>query len=174
MKKSLVGISLTIALATGFLAADGYYHHVEAQSAADTAAQLDAGITDPSMGAETHLDGNGPQVAPPVDAKPAIPDASKDASGAAETIYRWWRNGNIPGAVLLLLYSIVAVLRAKAAWFKVGYRALAIAGAGTFLLAMIEAVASGATPNLGMIIAAATTALALVVKGQGEPKVVQS
>jgi len=86
---------------------------------------VDAGAADPSIAAETHLDGNGPQVAPPVATTTTITTtttpAEADPVDSVRDVVAGARSGNwrmVVGAALALLMLGLKTARDKTKWFS--------------------------------------------------------
>lgn len=91
------------------------------------------------------------------------PDVLGDPLGFADRVSALWRSGAIPGALILAAFGVLVVLRAKVAWFREGHRAVYVAALIGGLGFLVDAMASGATPNLSMIMIAASTTVALAL-----------
>lgn len=144
-------VALSIAaLTAGILLAIGVYNLAAAQGA-DAAAALEAATN--------------PAARPPA----TIPEPTSDPGWFVSRIGGLWRSGAIPSAVILGLFGVLSVLRAKVGWFAKGRQAHIAAAALGGLTVLVAEIASGGSPNLNLYISAMLGGVMLWIKG--DPKV---
>jgi hypothetical protein len=147
MKRISLAFSPIILVLVGWLVASSYHSHVEAQSFAEAKAALDAGNTDPSMAAETHLDGNGPKVAPPVPVpSDSIDDPVKQPAAAWDDV----KAAKKTGWTLALLVVVIMALRGLGylkglSFFKKDRVAIVVGGALVVATSLFDTLVLGGT-----------------------------
>lgn len=96
-------------------------------------------------------------------AAPAVPAVPEPSVESASLVAKLWKGGAILPAIVVAAYLLLSVASKKFAWFKTGKRAAYVAGALSFLTAIVGTAASGSTPNASMLLAALGSAVALVM-----------
>jgi len=104
-----------------------------------------------------------PAVAPAAPVAPATPAVASDPLVSIGQAYALWKSGALIPAILLGLFGAALFLKQKVAWLSEGKRAAYSAAAVAALAVFVEPASRGATPNLGMIIAALAAGAALVL-----------
>jgi hypothetical protein len=144
----LVALSI-FALAAGILLAAGVYSFAEAQGA-DAAAALDAATN-------------------PAARIPAVPAPTDDPGWFVSRVGGLWRSGAIPSAVILGLFGVLSILRAKLSWFAKGRQAVIVAAVLGTLTMLVGDIVAGSSPNLSMYMSALLAGVMLYIKGEAQP-----
>ena len=120
--------------------------------------------------------GSGSAVASPIPpaAQPApasaVPDPHDQPQESASLLYRLYKAGHLVPAIVVLAFFLLQLLQRWVAWFRTGYRKLAVAAVLAGLGMLAERAAAGTTPNLSMTLGALGVAFAMWMKTEGEPK----
>ena len=155
IKRALFPTASVFILAAAFFFTDGLYHYAEAQGEASRVAELDAGVA-ATGAAETHLDGKGPTVAPPVSPAPPDPAPAPESNpvDSVRDVVSGARTGNwrlLAGGVITLLMLGLKTSREKFKWFR-GDRGGAVAVLSlSFLGALGASLATGLPIDLRML-----------------------
>jgi hypothetical protein len=126
---------------------------------ADGIASVDAGPAPPVAGIATS-----PTSTVTVLAAEAVPTEPVEQ---ASLVARLWNSGAIIPALLIAAWALLLLLSKWVPWLREGKRAVYVGIALTFLSAFVERAAMGSTPTLGMLLAAAATAVGAVMSPTG-------
>jgi hypothetical protein len=85
-------------------------------------------------------------------------------------VYGLYKAGHLVPAIIVASFFALRFAETKIAWLRIGYRKVIVAAAMAGLGMLAERVASGTTPNLGMIAGAVGAAFTMWMRTQGEPK----
>lgn len=102
-------------------------------------------------------------------AQTSLPDAT-DPAASSSFVWRLYKAGHLIPAVIVALYFALTFAQGKIAWLRTGSRKVYVAAAIAGLTMLAQGVASGATPNTGMVLGAIGATLTMLMKTQGEPK----
>ena len=81
----------------------------------------------------------------------------------ASQVSKLWRNGQIPSAIIVAVFSLLVVARKKFAWLQKGWQAIAVGGVVSGLTILVtDQLVAGQTPNLSMVLSAVIAAIAAV------------
>jgi hypothetical protein len=153
--KTLLIIGIVLA---GTLGAYLGGEHLGRMAYADGVASVDAGPVPPAAA--------GIATSPAeVTAAPAL--VPLEPTEQAGLVMRLWKGGAIPAALIVAVWSLLLVLRRWVPWLGEGKRAVYLGVAVTFVGAFVERAAAGSTPTLGMLLAAAATAVGAVMSPTG-------
>jgi hypothetical protein len=111
--------------------------------------------------------------APPVStvtvlAAESVPDPVAAPVETAGEVHRLWKSGAILPAIIVALWALLLLARKWVPWLSEGKRAVYLGIAVTFVGAFVERAAAGSTPTLGMLLAAAATAVGAVMSPTGK------
>jgi hypothetical protein len=129
---------------------------------ADGIASVDAGPAPPAAGIATS-----PASTVTVLAAEQVPDPVAAPVETASLVQRLWKSGAILPALLVGLWALLLLARKWVPWLSEGKRAVYLGIAVTFVGAFVERAAAGSTPTLGMLLAAAATAIGAVMSPAG-------
>lgn len=101
-------------------------------------------------------------------AQGALPDAT-DPAASGSFVWRLYKAGHLVPAIIVALYYALTFAEKRFAWLRTGHRKLYVAVALAGLGELAERVASGATPNTGMLLGTLGVAYAMWMKTHGEP-----
>jgi hypothetical protein len=155
--KTLLGISLASLLAVTALV--GGWSLGE-RAYADGVASVDAGPAPPAATGIATSPAAEPTSTVTVIAAEAVPTEPTEQAGL---VLRLWKGGAIPAALIIAVWSLLLVLRRWVPWLGEGKRAVYLGVAVTFVGAFVERASAGSTPTLGMLLAAAATAVGAVM-----------
>lgn len=133
---------------------------------ADGSGSQDAGSASAAVSA-----GSGSAAASPPSS--ALPDPVESPSESAGLLYRMYKAGQLVPLAIVAAFWLLTLLQRWVAWFKVGWRKLAITAGIAGLATLAERAASGTTPNLMMIMGAIGVVLSAVMNFKGEEKPVK-
>ncbi len=101
-------------------------------------------------------------------AQGALPDAT-DPAASGSFVWRLYKAGHLIPAIIVGCYFALALAEIRIAWLRTGYRKVYVAAVLAGLGMLAERVASGTTPNTGMILGAFGAAFTMWMKTHGEP-----
>ena len=127
------------------------------------------GSADPVVAAD-HAAGSAASASAPAPTVEALPNPAEEPVESASLLYRLYKAGHLIPAIIVFSFFLLTLLSRWVAWLKTGYRKLVVASTLAALAMLAERAANGETPNLTMIMGALGVAMALYVKGEGEPK----
>jgi hypothetical protein len=102
-------------------------------------------------------------------AQGALPTAD-DPAVAGSFVYRLYKAGHFVPAIIVGVFFGLTIAQKRIAWLRVGYRKVAVSAAIAGFGMLAERVASGTTPNIGMLAGAIGAAFTMWMQTQGEPK----
>jgi hypothetical protein len=134
---------------------------------ADGIASVDAGPAPPNASARP--DSAAPNAAGSLasDTPTPVPDPVAAPVETAGEVHRLWKSGAILPAIIVALWALLLLARKWVPWLSAGKRAVYLGIAVTFVGAFVERAAAGSTPTLGMLLAAAATAVGAVMSPTG-------
>lgn len=101
-------------------------------------------------------------------AQGVLPDAT-DPAASGSFVWRLYKAGHLVPAIIVALYYLLSFAEKRITWLSTGYRKLYVATALAGLGELAERVASGGTPNTGMLLGTLGVAYAMWMKTHGEP-----
>lgn len=146
--RAAIALVCIAALTTGFLAAMSVYHYAEAQGAADAGVLIEAATN--------------PAVRPPA----TLPEPVSDPGWFVSRVRELWRSGAIVSSLILGLFALLSIARAKVGWFAKGRQAVIVAAVLGTLTMLVGDIASGGSPNLSMLLSAVLAGVMLYVKSE--------
>lgn len=96
-------------------------------------------------------------------------DPVTDPGGWLSQLRTDWNNGAYVAVVLLILFGALMIARKYVPWLREGRRAVIVASVGTFITTIIMGLTGNKFPGLPLIIAAASSSIALYLDS-GKPK----
>lgn len=102
-------------------------------------------------------------------AQGALPDAT-DPAASGSFVWRLYKAGHLVPAIIVGCYFALAFAEKRIAWLRTGARKVYVAAALAGLTMIAERVASGTTPNVGMILGALGAGFTMWMKTEGAPK----
>jgi hypothetical protein len=104
-----------------------------------------------------HAEGSG-------SATTVVPPADNVIGADPAVIAKLWNSGAITSACIVAAFFVLIVLRSRVPWFSEGWRAVWVAALVGGLGFLVDAINSGGTPNVSMIMIALTTTLATALR----------
>lgn len=102
-------------------------------------------------------------------AQGALPDVS-DPAASGSFVWKMYKAGHLVPAIIVALFYALTFAEKRIAWLRTGYRKLYVATLLAALGELAERVASGTSPNTGMLLGTLGVAYAMWMKTHGEPK----
>jgi hypothetical protein len=99
----------------------------------------------------------------------SLPDAT-DPAASSSFVWQLYKAGHLIPAIIVALYFALTFAQGKIAWLRTGARKVYVAAALAGLTMLAERVASGTTPNFGMLAGAVGAAFTMWLKTHGEPE----
>lgn len=146
---NLAAVALSILVTLGLLAAFA------------GAVPVDAGL-----GPSVEISAAGPPV---VDA-PVLADPVKEPVVAVNQAVTLYKSGALIPAIVLGVFFVLFVLRAKIPWLRTGNRAAVTAALLVAATMLAERAAAGTTPNLSMVLGSLMAGVLLYVRGDSATK----
>lgn len=100
----------------------------------------------------------------------ALPDPVESPSESAGLLYRLYKAGQLLPAIIVAAFFLLKLLEKWIAWFRVGWRKLAVTAALAGLGMLAERAASGTSPNLMMWMGALGVIVSAIVNFKGDEK----
>lgn len=171
MKRLILSISLAVAASTAAVVGGlqlGSYVHAQGMTDGGVAAGSAAPAAAPTPAAAPVSSPSTPAAAAPsspATTAAAVPvvDPIEHPVETASQVSKLWRNGQIPSAIIVAVFSLLVVARKKFAWLQKGWQAIAVGGVVSGLTILVtDQLVAGQTPNLSMVLSAVIAAIAAV------------
>lgn len=81
-----------------------------------------------------------------------------------------WKGGGLPATLIVVLFFALTLARKYVAWLREGWRRLVVSALLGGLVILVERIAAGTTPTLGMVLGAMGAAIGLLTQAKGEPR----
>lgn len=108
-----------------------------------------------------------PQVA--AESVPAYVDPLANPAASVGTLEKLWRSGAVSATVILAVFMTLVALRMRVAWFSQGWRAVWCSAAIGGLSMLVDAIQSGLTPNVSMVVVTVVTTASLALQPKPKP-----
>lgn len=107
--------------------------------------------------------GPGSAVAVPVAAP--LPDPIEAPGESLGLLQLAWKGGGLPATLIVGLFFALTLARKYVAWLRAGWRRLVVSALLGGLVILVERIAAGTSPTLGMVLGALGAAVGLYTTG---------